>query len=272
MGTVPALSIRGDAMTTKLTNQRSFGARGAGCVVALAAALACAACVTPAEFRKVQKRVTDLERAGGSSADGERTRVADLGTQLDDMRRSIQELQGRLDVAEHRAQEALDEAHAARSAAAGSGGAAPAGAAAGAAAGAGVAATTPTELSQEAKDYRDAYAEWRAENAQGCIDRFTKFLQTYPASEHADDATYWLADCYFKQGNFSAAVLRFDDVARQYPKGNKAADALYRQGEALLRMGHAKAAGNAFEKVLRDYPDSARAPEAKRQLDLLKTG
>jgi tol-pal system protein YbgF len=127
------------------------------------------------------------------------------------------------------------------------------------------------DASQEMQDYRAAYAEWRADNAAGCIDRFTKFLQSYPASENADDATYWLADCYFKQGNFSAAVLRFDDVARQYPKGNKAADALYRQGEALLRMGHAKAAGNAFEKVLRDYPGSARAPEAKRQLDLLKT-
>jgi outer membrane protein assembly factor BamD (BamD/ComL family) len=37
-------------------------------------------------------------------------------------------------------------------------------------------------------------------------------------------------------------------------------------------MGHAKAAGNAFEKVLRDYPTSARAPEAKKQLDLLRAG
>ena len=88
----------------------------------------------------------------------------------------------------------------------------------------------------------------------------------------ADGATYWLADCYFKQGNFSAAVLRFDDVARNFPSGDKAPDALYRQGEALLRMGHGTAAGNAFEKVIRDYPNSARAPEAKRQLQMLGKG
>jgi tol-pal system protein YbgF len=233
----------------------------------LAATLFVAACVTPAEFRKVQNRVTDLERAGGSATSGANTRIADYGARLDEQQRSIQELQGRLEVAEHRAQEALDEARAARSEASRGGGAG------------GVAAPSasapggePSDTSQEAQDYRAAYAEWRAENAQGCIDRFTKFLQTYPASEHADDATYWLADCYFKQGNFSAAVLRFDDVARQYPKGSKAADALYRQGEALLRLGHAKAAGNAFEKVLRDYPDSARVPEAKKQLDLLGAG
>src|SRR2546422_167396 len=125
------------------------------------------------------------------------------------------------------------------------------------------------EASQEVQSYRAAHTKWREGDAAGCVDLFGKFLQTYPASEYADDATYWLADCYFKQGNFSAAVLRFDDVARQYPSSDKAADALFRQGEALLRMGHGKAAGNAFEKVVRDYPNSTRAPEAKRQLQML---
>jgi tol-pal system protein YbgF len=117
--------------------------------------------------------------------------------------------------------------------------------------------------------YRTAHTKWRENDNAGCVDLFVKFLQTYPASEYADDATYWLADCYFKQGNLPTAVLRFDDLVRQYPQSDKAPDALYRQGEALLRMGHGTAAGNAFEKVVRNYPNSSRAPEAKRQLQLL---
>jgi tol-pal system protein YbgF len=242
---------------------RRAALRRAAWLAALGASLASVACVTPAEFRKVQNRVTDLERASGRIGEGDRTRIADFGAQLDELHRSIQELQGRLEVVEHRTQEALDEARAARSEASSRPGAGAPGPTAATDGG------DATDMSQEMQDYRAAYAEWRGENAGACIDRFTKFLQTYPSSQHAADATYWLADCYFKQGNFSAAVLRFDDVARQYPKGSKAADALYRQGEALLRMGHAKAAGNAFEKVLRDYPDSARAPEAKKQLALL---
>jgi tol-pal system protein YbgF len=222
------------------------------------------ACVTPAEYRKLERRVIDMERQrGGADADG--GRVAELGAQVDGLQRSVDEMNGRLEVTEHRVAEALEEARSAR-------------------AEANQAAVTPKTgdeaaeggeaavESEEVLAYREAYGEWRAGDSQACIDRFTKFLQTYPSSEYADDATYWLADCYFKQGNFSSAVLRFDDVARKYPSGNKAADALYRQGEALLRMGHGKAAGNAFEKVLQDYPDSARAPEAKRQLDLLGSG
>lgn len=246
-------------MTWKLADPRARRALP----LLLALSLGGVACITPAEFRKVQNRVTDLERSGGKNVEGQR--IADFGAQLDSLQHQLQELQGRVEVAQHRADQALEEARAARTEASRPGGSASAAPEVGAAGDAG-------DSSQEMQDYRAAYAEWRAENAAGCIDRFTKFLQTYPSSEHADDATYWLADCYFKQGNFSAAVLRFDDVARQYPKGNKAADALYRQGEALLRMGHAKAAGNAFEKVLRDYPGSARAPEAKKQLALLGQG
>jgi tol-pal system protein YbgF len=245
-----------------MTDSGSWGGRPARAVLALLVMLGVSACVTPAEFRKLERRVIDMQRGQGGE---ERGRLADQGAQLDQLETSINALEGRLEVLEHRVQKALDEARAARAAAHGGAGQGP----------------IPSEeppageeapVSQELKEYRAAYSKWRSGDSDGCVDQFSKFLQTYPTSDYADDATYWLADCYFKQGNYSAAVLRFDDVARQYPSGNKAPDALYRQGEALLRMGHGKAAGNAFEKVLRDYPDSARAPEAKRQLDVLQSG
>jgi tol-pal system protein YbgF len=230
--------------------------------------LAWVGCATPADLRKLQNRVSDLERGSGrgGSAGG---RVAELGAEIEQLKQAVDGLNGRIEVMEKQVQTAVEEARAARSEANAVPGAPMAGATPEAPAGG---PPTGDAVSQEVQSYRDAYAKWRAADAEGCVDLFSKFLQTYPASDYADDATYWLADCYFKQGNFSAAVLRFDDVARQYPSGDKAADALYRQGEALLRMGHGTAAGNAFEKVLRDYPTSARAPEAKRQLQLLGAG
>ena len=80
-----------------------------------------------------------------------------------------------------------------------------------------------------------------------------------------------MADCYFRKGDYRAAVLRFNDVVEGFPAGNKAADALYRQGQALLRMGpgYASAAGTAFERVIEEYPDSARVAEAQQQLEVL---
>ncbi len=222
-------------------------------------------CVTLAEYRKLEREVLTLKRQ--TAQGGPRERVADLGTQLQSIEEQLAALQGRIDVVEHRAQQALDEAQAARREAAGAGTSGPA------------AAAEPTGVpqgvtAQEVGAYREAYAAWRSGDAEACIDRFRTFLQTHGSSSYADDAAFWLADCHFKQGDYKTAILRFDDVVARYPKAEKAPEALYRQGEALLKLGpgYAKAAGKAFERVVREYPESPRAAEAKRQLELLRSG
>jgi len=242
-------------------------------VLALALLVGAAGCVTMAEHEKLRKKVIDLER-GGVAKGGSRERVAELGAELARLEQQDAELKGQVEVLQHKLEEALLEARTAR--------AETAKLAARIDAGGGEAAAATPEVSagdqgvgpEELKAYRTAYAAWRADDPATCIDRFRGFLQTYASSPYADDAAYWMADCYFKQGDFKTAVLRFDDVVNRYPSGNKAPDALYRQGEALMRMGpgYGSAAGKAFERVLKEYPDSARAAEAKRQLDLLGSG
>jgi tol-pal system protein YbgF len=238
-------------------------------------------CVTIAEFRKLERRVIDMQRGGADAEGGGRSRVADLSAQLDDLRSEIQRFEGRLEVTEHRIDEALKEAKAARAEASAAPPPPEPAAPAASEEPTGAAAVSEGEgvrqagvVAGEVEAYRSAYDSWRSGDSEACVDRFRNFLQTYPASAYADDAAYWLADCYFKQGDYKTAVLRFDDVVSRYPTGNKAADALYRQGEALLRLGpgYGKAAGKAFERVLTEYPDSGRATEAKRQLDLLGSG
>jgi len=124
---------------------------------------------------------------------------------------------------------------------------------------------------EEVQAYRAAFAAWQRNDTDACIDQFRQFLQAHPTSIYADDSAYWMADCYFKKGDYKTAVLRFDDVVARYPKGNKAADALYRHGESLVRLGpgYSKAARRAFERVIEEYPDSPRAAEAKKQIELL---
>jgi len=230
-------------------------------------------CVTVAEFRKVQRDVIDLKRnqvQGGGGAPTER--LADLAVRLDALEQEGEQLRGRLEVAEHRASEALREARAARQE--GANGAVESGAAApgeGAEAGSEVAAGGNAALSEELAAYKAARSLWSSSEWEACVDRLGEFLQTHPSSVYADDAAYWRADCYFQQGNYKKAILRFDDVVTRYPNGNKAADALYREGEALLRLGpaYSTAARKAFERVLSEYPDSDRAAEAKQQLELL---
>ena len=233
-------------------------------------------CATVAEFRKLEHQIAVLQGARGPQGH-DTQRVADLRLEIEELREVVAQLEGRVDLAQHQAQEALSEARSARQAASG------ASLGAGAAREPGEAASGADPLegvsrgsapAAEIEAYREAYASWRGGDTRGCIDRFQQFLQTYPSSGYADDAAFWMADCYFREGDYRAAILRFDDVASGYPTGNKAADALYRQGEALMRLGpgYAKAARRAFERVIEEYPDSPRVPEARRQLDALGKG
>ncbi len=234
-----------------------------------------AGCVTVAEFRKLEYEVNKLKRSGGGGNGG--TQVADLAAEIDSLRDSIARLEGRLEVSEHQSQAALSEAQAARLDAASPGapavGAEPA-LDTGMPAAPGEANAAPQSTSTELRAYRDAYNTWRTDDYGTCIDRFREFLQTYPSSEYADDASFWMADCYFKQGDYKTAILRFDDVAHRYPGSEKAPDALYRQGEALLRMGpsYEAAAREAFKRVINEYPNSPRAEQAEKQLDMIGPG
>jgi len=235
--------------------------RSLGSAAALALLLSQSACVTTAEFRKLEYDVNKLKGGRG----GGRAQLADTAAELQALREQLATLEGRIEVAEHRASEALEEARAARGAGAGRAGA-----------GAGAAQAGEGEepfqgSAEEVQAYRDARAAWRAGELESCIDRFRGFLQNYPSSDHADDAAYWMADCHYREGDYKAAVLRFADVVQKYPTGDKAPDALYRQGEALLRLGpkFGPAASTAFERLIHEYPDSPRVAEARRQLELL---
>lgn len=246
-------------------NRRTRGIRSAALV--LAASLL-GGCVTTAEFRKLEYQVNQM-KAGRGGPQG----VADVRAELDALRQDVGTVQGRLEVVENRSQRALEEAQQARREAAQ---AAPTMGPEGAEPGVEVPVGTPEgnarpPASEELAAYRVGYDAWRREENEVCIDRFGQFLQTFPSSQYADDATFWRADCYYKQGDTKTAILRFDDVVSQYPTSDKAPEALYRQGEALLQLGpsYETAAAKAFQKVVDGYPDSRRARQASEQLELL---
>ncbi len=287
------IELRRAAATGRARSTAGMRALAVLTVAGLASPLGCA---TVAEMRKVEARVIDMERGRPAGGGGLREQVADYVADIDSLREEMRTLEGRLEVAEKAAADALADARRARvdlaqmkarsqragdaerpmaatdsaareareegqagSAAIDSGEEQP---------------TAPAELSAEIRAYRTAHAAWQNDQTGDCVDRFRNFLQTYPASPYADDAAFWMADCHYKQAEYKKAVLRFDEVVRNYPAGNKASDALYRQGESLLKLGPGfrEAAKRAFERVLKEYPESSRATEAKRQLRLFAAG
>jgi tol-pal system protein YbgF len=240
-----------------------------GAVAAAAGLALTSACISPTEFRSLEREVAELKRdqsAGqGVAADSS---VAELGAQLLDLEREIAQLRGEVEEARHVADDALARAKAQSEtgAATGQGEAPPA-----------VIAPADSPAALEVAEYEEAFRLYRARDYRGAIDRFRPFLQNYPDSDYADNAQFWIGECYFKLEDYEQAVLTFDEVAKNYPDGNKVPDALYRQGIALMEIGRRSqqedtydaAAREIFQKIVNQYPNSERVPEARRQLEKL---
>jgi len=245
--------------------------------------LAGAGCVTQGDFLRLQEQVADYHQSREKEPDPF-ARIAELSADVDGLGQQIAELQGQVELARKQASDALSEVQRIRTALARGetpavpGASADAGAPDPAEAADGSLAAAKDE-SQPVRDaelagYQAALDAWRTEDFDGCIDRFTVFLQNHPTSGYADDAAYWLADCTYKNSDFKRAVVRFNAVVSVYPDSPKAPDALYRQGESLLKLGPKfhEAARTVFKRVQKDYPSSERAVEAAQQLDRLGAG
>lgn len=231
-------------------------------------------CVTVPEFRSLEREVSEMKSGGAGPGGLPDSRLADLGSEVADLREEVGQLRGALEAVRHTADQAAADAKAALDAQA-SGERGPVAATPGAP----ELGAEAGSLSEEVRSYEEAFRLYRGNEYQAAIDRFKGFLQTYPSSDYADNALFWLGECHFKLGDHEGAVVFFDDVVKRYPDGNKVADALYRQGLALLEIGRSKgqeqtyrpAARQIFERLLKDYPDSDRVPEARRQLEKLGT-
>jgi tol-pal system protein YbgF len=117
--------------------------------------------------------------------------------------------------------------------------------------------------------YQSAYNDFLRGNYDLAILAFRQFLASFASSQLADNAQYWIGECYFHQQRFREAIAEFERVATAYPSSERLASALLREGYAWLELGDAGAGREALEAVMTQFPRSDEAILAKRQLDTL---
>jgi len=125
--------------------------------------------------------------------------------------------------------------------------------------------TTPEEL------YHRAYEAFKAKDYPRASSLFQEFLTKYPSHELADNAHFWLGECYYAQKDYEKAILAYEKVLTHYPKGDKVPSALLKEGLAFLEIGDKINGVFLLEKVLKEYPATLQAEIAKRKLDLIKS-
>lgn len=96
---------------------------------------------------------------------------------------------------------------------------------------------------------------------------FQQFLVTFPDSDRAANAQYWLAEAYYVTGRFEEALAAFQSVREDYPGSSKDADALLKVGYCNYELERWDAARTALTQVQTEYPDTTAARFADQRLE-----
>jgi tol-pal system protein YbgF len=96
-------------------------------------------------------------------------------------------------------------------------------------------------------------------------------VHRYPHHDYADNAQYWLGECFYDQKRYDKAAPEFRAVITRWPTGNKAPDAMLKLGFSLLALGDADKGGKVLREVPATYPRTEAARLASERLAQLST-
>jgi tol-pal system protein YbgF len=122
---------------------------------------------------------------------------------------------------------------------------------------------SPSRMLESAKS--DYYASsWNL-----ALSGFDAIIRTFPRSEAASEAQFYIGETQFAQSKWNEAVAAYSLVIQNYPGSSSIPDAYFKRGRAYEAMGQVDAARASWELVLKTYPDSNGAILAKQGLDRL---
>ena len=129
-----------------------------------------------------------------------------------------------------------------------------------------VAGATGVPSGTDRENYEAAFELLKQQRYREAGAAFGQFLTTFPNSQLADNAQYWLAESYYVTDQFEEALAQFQVVLSGYPRSRKLPDALLKIGYSNYELGRWDGARAALERVGDDYPDSTAARLAAQRL------
>lgn len=117
--------------------------------------------------------------------------------------------------------------------------------------------------------YQASYNDYLRGNFDLAILGFRQYIANFPDTELADNALYWIGECYFSQAKYRQAIKEFSDVQSRYPNSDRLPSALLKKGYAYLELGERDQGIVQLRSVIRDYPNSDIAVLARQHLQQL---
>lgn len=117
--------------------------------------------------------------------------------------------------------------------------------------------------------YAAAYELVRNKEFSQALPAMKTFISSYPNSQYAPNAHYWLGELLLAEKQVSGAIIEFQTVLSNYPKSTKAAAAMLKLGFAYIDLGETQKAHTQLQQVMSQFPDTSTARLAKARLNAL---
>lgn len=115
--------------------------------------------------------------------------------------------------------------------------------------------------------YQTSYNDYLRGNYDLAILGFRQYLESFPNTELADNASYWIGESYFSQGKFDQAIREFDNILSAYARSDKVASALLKKGYAYLELGQVQRGVAELQSVIQNHPGTDEANLARQRLE-----
>jgi tol-pal system protein YbgF len=125
---------------------------------------------------------------------------------------------------------------------------------------------SPPKTIEPSEAYRQAKSDYDKGNFDLALAGFQNYLAQFPDASQADNAQYWVGECYYALRDFNKAIEAFAKVIRNYPKSGKVAGAKLKIGLTYLNEKNPAKAREYFHKVVKEHPGTNEAEIAKDRL------
>jgi tol-pal system protein YbgF len=125
--------------------------------------------------------------------------------------------------------------------------------------------------SDDKATYQAAFALLKDSQYDRAIAAFQKFLVSFPDSQLADNAQYWLGEAYYVNKSFPEAQVAFQRVVDKYPQSRKRPDALLKIGFCRYELKQWDLAKETLAQVATQFSDTPAGNLAQQRLDKMAT-
>jgi tol-pal system protein YbgF len=119
--------------------------------------------------------------------------------------------------------------------------------------------------------YNMARSDYLKGNFELAIEGFTIYKSQFPESPLADDALYWIGECYFSQERYNEAVEQFNELLLNYPNGDKIPAAYLKKGIGLAEQGKKEEALSVFKLLITKFPLEEETKIAQQKIRELES-